>query len=302
MVVDGFTNVGTLSSKVKSWTSTCMGCQSIEGASTAEKPEIVYRAVNGLPAIGFGSTQWAIVNADLDSAATIIVVQKSSCSHPICNVVSNEDGMFLFGRSNGAGLKRTCFTDARVNGQTAQSFPGTAQEFTVTTLRKGSSEDGTCKFDRLGKSGDDDAWHGQIAELLIWQTELADSDVYKVEDYLLSKYNVGDKMCNRFGVSNVGGSESVHLGTYPQALDRVINAAGGSGFFRGDVAEVVVFDHALSDSERTTVERSMCLRWRDGCAFLSLKVDLEGLSEEFTNSEVIARLVEGIAVGGPRHP
>jgi len=300
---NGYTNTGTISSAVKTWTSTsgCSSCKRLDATSSTEKPELVDHAINGLPAIKFSAAKYATVldaGLQFNAAKTIIVVQKSTCSHPTCNITSSH-GMFLFGKTTGSGLGSSCFDQAhaRVNGQNASLFSGPAG-FTVTTLL--TSGVGSCSadvFDFLGKSGASDGWEGQVAELLVWSSELALSNVYTVEDYLMAKYNVGVEMCARTGVGQVGGgTDKVHIGTYPAALHRVINAEGGSGFFRGDLAEVVVFDKALSDSERETVERSMCLRWRDGCAFVSMKIELQGISEELTNVAVLTELTAAIAV------
>ena len=130
----------------------------------------------------------------------------------------------------------------------------------------------------------------------MWSRQLDVAELYRVEDYLMAKYRVGVAMCVQTGVNSIeGGTEKVHVGTYPAALERVINADGGSGFFRGDIAEVVMFNTILSESERSTIERSMCLRWRSGCASVTMKVDLTGLSTDLVSSDVRAGIIAAVA-------
>jgi hypothetical protein len=298
---NGYTAKGTLSSEVKSWasSSSCSGCKRLDATSSASMPLFVDDAVNGLPAIKFSAPSFAtVLNSGFQfySPATVIVVHKSAkCAYSFCE--SSSGGMFLFGGDAGNGLNGTCFVQsrARVNGQNASLYSG-GNGFIVTTLLTSGVSSCTDAYNYLGKSGTGDRWEGSVAELLVWSSELAMAEVYKIEDYLMSKYQIGVPMCVRSGVTNGGGgTEKIHVGTYPAALERVMNAEGGSGFFRGDIAEVVVFDVALSDSERQMVERSMCLRWRDGCASVTVKIELSGLSEELINSVVLAQLTDSIA-------
>ena len=209
---NGYTTTGTMSKEVRSWASvpSCSVCSKhLDATSSASKPLFVEKAVNGLPAIQFSASSFANVldsGFQFNSAATIMVVHKStSCAYSFCE--SSSGGMFLFGADTGSGLDGACFvqSQARVNGQNASLYSGGGNGFMVTTLITSGVSSCTDVYKYLGKSGSGGTWEGSVAELLVWSSELNIADVHKVEDYLMSTYQVDADQTRRRGAAREPG-------------------------------------------------------------------------------------------------
>jgi hypothetical protein len=298
---------GSLNPSIVTWnsipSSTLTGLSSISAdAAGKSNPQYLQAAVNRIwPAVRVGKKMFGALSADFSSTngvTLVAVVRHLNGSAP-------SSDLFIFAGATGGLTSAGCLADAtvRVNGTAVAGGYASAGSWgsfsLVSIVVPDSSTCDTLKF--LGQNAASapasETWFGDIAELMLWDTSLADADLFRAEDYLRSKYGVGPALCRRTGMPRIdpAAGQNLYLGTYPDALKRIISKTGNSGFFGGDIAEIILFDHVIPDSQRAAMERALCLRWLRGCAAVRTILTLSGLSSETFNSDTSALIIATIA-------
>jgi hypothetical protein len=288
---------GSLNPSIVTWSSVPAPDATLSSVTAnpegAHNPQYVKGAVNRIwPAVRVGAGMYGPISTAVTTASgvTIVAVIKNA------NASAKSPGVFLFG-----GITCLATAKVRINGaavaEDGYAAAGQWADFAVVSI-VGSGDCGSLTY--LGSESvatDNNTWAGEIAEVMVWDAELTGPNLYAAEDYVRFKYNVGPALCARTGMPQLdpAAGQSLYLGTYPDALKRIISRSGKSGFFGGDIAEMIIFDHVISDKQRAAMERALCLRWLKGCASVFTTLTLSGISSETFNTDMATLIVENMA-------
>ncbi len=161
------------------------------------RPTLLPNAINGLPAISFDGVEDFMQFPLIDNVRTVFWVLRENAGatgsppRPLLGWI----GGLTYLRGPNKEFWDPSFSDAAVNnGLTRLNFEtinGSAtqvpQQFCITTLVTTAPLNAThltMEFNIFGRT-----WWGEIAEVLIYSTPLAETDITQVENYLANKYS-----------------------------------------------------------------------------------------------------------------
>eukprot|EP00960_Hanusia_phi_P035319 751627-Hanusia_phi.AAC.1 len=257
-------DLNALGSLQFTWKST-VGTHQIVGVVAQDK----FTIKDAIPAL---SLNCSFFNEPLDnsrSALTMLAVFRT-------NRIVNDDFPKILSRILFGGNVSQTDSTCRINGENCSASNASGTVVLSSTIQGQVSSDCTGDCACLVATACEDC-EIELAEVLVWDTILGEQNIQQLEDFLMAKYLVRSP-CEESGVNLAEGTASLNLGTYP---DHIINAGSDSGFFKGDIAEVLIFNNSLSDADRMDVERSMCLRWKQNCAYVTFEMSISGLYQDF---------------------
>ncbi len=210
------------SGQVSQWTDQSGNGNNANQTVSADQPTLTTGALNGLPALSFNGTsqflQFGSGFANFTSGASIFVVVNPTSlgsyqtwiefGNSSTNYLGFEEGStsgtvyyYVYNGSSGSNVAATSsltagqyqLMESVYNGSnTGTVYNNGVQKATSTSLL--TAPNATRSNNYVGQFGGSTAYyHGQIAEILVYNTALTASQRASVESYIYSKYSIGNQ-------------------------------------------------------------------------------------------------------------
>jgi hypothetical protein len=222
------------SSKVTSWLDQSGAGHSATQSSASSQPTLVAGALNGLPVVRFSGSQYLSLSGQVLTSqvfSIIVVTRDVSTSTSYRELFSNWDsaygGTSVFFGTTAQSPVRARFTDDFGGSATGQTGVGTitnpdapfifsavsgSNQIAVYQNARAISNRLTALTTRtltgnyvLGRQGslNGEYWSGDIAEMLVYNRELAADELASVWQFLLAKYLPGELPPRILSISNL---------------------------------------------------------------------------------------------------
>lgn len=240
---------------VQQWNDYSSGGYNATQATAGIRPIYKTTILNGKPVIRFSGTESMATASFLDNTfntalTSFIVENKTGTAHDVN--FSNQGIKWYGGRSGGDTGTLDYNASALSNGNIVIHFPNSGLQYGVETYRYNGSSvllkfDGllsatTASTGNLGLSGaltigklstGGFPYHGDIAEIIIYNRALSDSEVSQVEQYLIDKWALDTSVISRPQIIFDGDSLTLGTGStgglnYP---NQTITQLGGSNYY-----------------------------------------------------------------------
>jgi hypothetical protein len=205
------------SNQISSWGDASGSTNTATQSNSSYKPTLVYNAINGLPAANFSSSQFLQLPAGLSnftSGMTAFVVAKPA---------SVSSGARLFDFGNGSASDNVLFDLTSSTGASLVIYSGS----TPTTLTASSAI-------TLGEF--------QLLEF--------------------NQNGSGDATIFTNGLPDASSSSMNNISNLARADNFIGQASGGGNYFQGQIAEIILFNSSLSESDQSAVESYLIQRYQ----------------------------------------
>jgi hypothetical protein len=182
----------------------------------------------------------------------------SSANHDFTQATSGFRPTYQTGELNGLPVVRFDGSDDWMGGgNLSASFPSAATVFAVFTPNTDA------EYTIYMHDSSNGFWRETSTGNGYFHTFLA----ARINGYPTTMPNSGDHMVSLISSASTynvwldGVDKGAQTANYAAGTFHVVGTDGGSGPLNGDVAEIIVYDSALSDPDRTTVEAYLTTKW-----------------------------------------
>lgn len=254
-------SVALSGSSVTAWNDLSGNSRNFVQGTASRQPTYVQNALNGLPVLRFDGSDDRVELGTATSPQTVFIVNKPTADGGLRGIWGSENPTDKGIRSNGTGVwanpgDGNDFTNSQgqmwINGAAGNSFGSVNTPHVLSALR-GTAYTGNYNNTRIGWYYGGRVFAGDVAEVLVYGTQLSTADRQAVENYLRAKWLANYGMLPRTTALSLSGG-SLDLNGFNQTVASLagtggsitnsaatqatltLNPASGSTTFAGSIA------------------------------------------------------------------